>query len=118
MGAGISSGTHESPKILPIPAAMPSPPITIRPTVVAVDPRTVIIGPTPPPAPIAIRAIGIAVDARTVIIRPTPSPAPIAIRAIVVAIDSRTVITAAPSPMPPACFFDKSVSLPGNGLFG
>jgi len=93
MGAGISSGTHESPKILPIPAAVPSPPITIRPTVVAVDPRTVIIGPTPPPAPIAIRAIGIAID-------------------------SRTVITAAPSPVPPARFFDKSVSLPGNGLFG
>jgi hypothetical protein len=93
MGAGISSGTHDNAKILPKPAAVPSPPITIRPIVVAVDPRTVIIGPTPPPAPIAIGAI-------------------------VIAIDSRTVITAAPSPMPPACFFDKSVSLPGYGLFG
>ncbi len=95
MGAGISSSTLEMVTALPPTAAAPSPtPIAIGATVVTVDPRTVIAA--------------------------APSPAPIAIGAIVVAVDPRTVIAAAPSPsaVPPTGLFDKSVSLPVNGILG
>jgi len=89
MGARISSGTLRMAAVLP-PAAT-----------------------TPSPAPVAIGAIVVAVDPRTVITA-APSPAPIPIGAIVIAVDPRTVI----APLPAVRFFDKSVSLPVNGLLG